>query len=164
MFIVDNVLCILVIEAFLAVYLLDNGNKIYHGNENNIVEQWRVKENPIKKETSFTGNLFKKIPSFKAERPKDWKEKFTEFIDSTTVYTQTFLIGLALTTFLYLALRTFLSMLNSTLKSRSRQSALLMPGMFDGKSARTWLDNFEMYLDEENITKPSERCAALLSR
>ena len=56
----------------------------------------------------------------------------------------------------------FVSMIDK--KFRTKSSHILQPGKFDGKGVKSWLDNFELYLEEDNITEDKQKCAALLSR
>jgi hypothetical protein len=49
--------------------------------------------------------------------------------------------------------------------NRTKTSHVLQPGKFDGsQSTQGWLENFELYLEEDGIQKDREKCVAMLSR
>ena len=161
---IDNVLLSLFFETLLGVFLLDTYNNVKTRKAGNIVEQWQNKNTPTPQlENTFFDNVFKRHGQLKDQGKRELKDVFVTFMNEMTVYFHTALIIFAVVALVYLLCRMCVKMIDKTFRTKS--SHILQPDKFDGnQSVRAWLENFELYLEEDNITEAKQKCAALLSR
>ena len=155
----ENMFVILSVETFLAVFLLYNYYSVRTMQDGNIYEQWqnRGKQTLRTTQNSFFANIFKKHKPETDQNVHELDDVFTEFIQEMRLY-----FHIATIFMVYLLLKMCTRALN---REKIANSHVLPPGKFDGnQNAYDWLENFELYLDEDNIIIHSERCAALLSR
>jgi hypothetical protein len=172
MYVIDKTFSLLVIQSLLAVYLLNVYNEARLERKGNILDQWngkaklKVGDKKVDdgSENTFWANMFKKFYNQDGETPNELKEtEFYNFIEDFRVFINTFLIVLALGVMIYI----FCLLMGKTLgnMNRTKTSHVLQPGKFDGsQSAQGWLENFELYLEEEGIQKDRKKCVAMLSR
>ena len=172
MYIIDKTFSLLVIQSLLAVYLLSVYNEARLGREGNILDQWngkaRLKIGDKKvddgSENTLWANMFKKFYKHDGDTPNELKDtEFYNFIEDLRVFFNTFLIVLAFGVMVYI----FCSLMGKTLErvTKTKTSHVLQPGKFDGsQSARSWLENFELYLEEDGIQRDRDKCSAMLSR
>jgi hypothetical protein len=113
-------------------------------------------------ENSFFGNVFKKHYELTQEN-KYMNELNIGYINECTIYIRTFIIALALISFIYLIIALIFRMLIKMFNSR--KSHTMAPERFDGnQNARAWLESIEFYISQEEINSNVDKCATLLSR
>ena len=84
-------------------------------------------------------------------------------LSEAVIYLQTCCILFAVLLAVYLLFCIIIRLVNKTF--RTKLSHVLQPTKFEsGQNVHCWLENFELYLEEDNIVEDVQRCAALLSR
>jgi len=166
---VNNFFSALALEALIAVYLINHLTKIKLNSDDNIFRQWSERYSEKENDGpysffAFKNSFWKKYYDFPKENPKTLKDQFSKFIDDFQVYYQTFCIIFCFILFVFLLLKSFTTLINKSLKIRP--SHILQPGTFDSKTGniRDWLENFDVFLEEDGIESSVEKCKALLSR
>jgi hypothetical protein len=169
MILINNLFSSLIIEALIGVYLINHLNKIKMNSDDNIYRQWSERYNEKENDGPYSffaykSSFWKKYYNFPKGNTKTLTDQFSKFIDDIQVYLQTFCIIFCVILFLFLLLKIFTTLINKSLKIRP--SHILQPGTFDSKSGniRDWLENFDVFLEEDGIESNNEKCKALLSR
>ncbi len=170
MMIIDNVFVILAIEALLAVFLFNNYFNVLTDQKGKIYEQWNNKytiNDKTKVDSNgngmFFSNIFKKHSHENGQNVHELNDVFSNFMKETGIYFDTFLIIFAVVSMIYLLVRLLTRAIKVVFKQKS--SHILPPGKFDGnQNAWDWIENFDLYLEEDNIVTNNDRCAAMLSR
>jgi hypothetical protein len=165
MFLLESNIGIIILETVISVYLFSTYNDVKNGKEGNILKQWEDKNKGKKMheaKNSFFGNVFKKHYELTQEN-KYMNDDFIGYINECTIYIRTFIIALALISFIYLIIALIFRMLIKMFNSR--KSHTMAPERLDGnQNARAWLESKEFYISQEEINSNVDKCATLLSR
>ena len=165
MFLLESNVGIIVLETVISVYLFSTYNDVKNGKEGNILKQWENRNKGKKMhevENSFFGNVFKKQYPLIQEN-KYINDDFVSFINEFNIYIRTFIIALAIISFIYLIIALICRMVNKMFNLR--KSHTMAPERFDGnQNARAWMESIEFYISQEEINNNVDKCATVLSR
>jgi len=151
-----------IIYCFLFLSATKTIHDVLNKNEGNLLEEWHTRNKvPEPQPDDFFSNLFKRHGDLKDEGQKELKNDFTDFINEMR-----FIFNISFLALSIFALYLFTSNIVKIFRKSffRRNTYVLIPGEFNGQKAHEYLDNFDMFLDEEGIDDNDEKCSALLSR